>query len=1090
MRIRHLWLYMGMVALLAAAFTPAVHSAVQYQNNFDNPSSEIVSEAYPEWIDFGGNSARAKNGRIEWYDSGDNNDWYRLDRELPNEYSFEFDFYFQAGVNGRFSVWPACKPGESIFERHNYFIRANTHYFNGSDTIPSEGPRDLTLPLGSKPHRLRFEVSGDHVVFLYKDRGEGGWILVDERDFPAFGDGPRYLQLGYNHDSGTAGVHWIDNFVLNYRDENLFSYSNNFDNPSSNIPNTAWPEWVDFGGNTARAANNRLEWYDSGGNDDWLRLDKELPMNFVMEFDFFHPADVNARFSVWPLVKPGEGIFERHNYFLRANTHYFNGGDTIPSEGPRDLTLPPGSPPHRLRFEVTGDHVVFLYKDRGQGGWILIDERDFPPFGDGPRYVQLGSNHDSGTAGVHWVDNFQITGLSDNRATVDRAFGADNFEANTPVPVSLFTTVTGSLPSVTVTESIPEGWEVSDISDGGVVSGGNIVWSFTNLSESKKLTYNAIPPRLIRSRTVNFAGSVDSGDGDERITGETLLTIVLPYLYREAIDYDFSGSPVDGKNYPTGTDFGVRYAEGMDGVPSDVAYTRPTGDNSKPAIDAAFTFPAGTDFHQGNPDYNRGEEGYHFEEYRDQGEVQPQHGANETHASMGSLDPGDWFRYTFDLGEGDQVLIVNAEFNTWGLGDSVVDLYVDNKYKGEYNIAGQSFNAFHFGTVGPFEVTGGVHSLVFAFPTGLVVPADIGRIEVVRVKGIGRVERTLTDNGFFNPGQAFDVSLNATALYGSYTPYIEEDVPVGATITNISNGGQVVGDKIIWDLAATQTSQSLSYHLAPPPGVRYLLFSGLCDIGLPLADTIKGDSSVVNELWLFGESTSDKTDEFTAASLGSPWKIEYGSDPALTVDYTEGVNIRVEDGALLLGADALGDAARLDEYANGRRAPMVLRTDVPAGDWRIEAEVTLIDALDWTNFSTGIVVSYNDGADTDVSGDEYLFGFYAANIQVEKTNLGAIGQLSYQEYTDVLDWYDLLDNGAITAKLAVTRRGNDLAFSAQLPGRSWQLLGGAAAEPRQATRVGFYTKIFGADTYTETRFDYFTLSALNVFTDVEMWELY
>ncbi len=1079
-------------SIVCLTVTVQSEAGVQYSNDFENPSSNLPWVAWPEWVDCGGGTARAVNGRIEWYGDGGNNQWIRLNRELPSTYVMEFDFFHPENVNARFSVWPMVKEGEGIFERHNYFLRKNTHYFNGADTIPSEGPRDMTLPVGSKPHRLRFEVKGDHVVFLYKDRGEGGWILVDERDFPAFGDGARYVQLGNNHDSGTAGVHWIDNFVLSYTSQDLFSYSNNFDNPSSNLPWTAWPEWIDFGGGTARAVNGRIEWYGDGGNNQWIRLDKQLPMNYVMEFDFFHPADVNSRFSVWPLVGVNQSIFDRHNYFLRKNTHYFNGADTIPSEGPRDLTLPVGSPPHRLRFEVTGDHVVFLYKDRGQGGWILVDERDFPPFGDGPRYVQLGNNHDSGTSGVHYIDNFEIRGLADNRAVVDRSIGATNFVANTPVPISLKVSVTGNIPSMTIVEGIPERWSIANISHGGVVSDGHIIWSFTNQNESMTLTYNAIPPRLVLNRVAGFSGSVDSGDGEERITGDTAITILLPYLYREGIDYDFSGSPVNGKKYPVEHELDVLYAAGMDGIPSDVAYTRPTADNAVPAIDQVFDFPASADFHQGNPDYNRGEVGYHFEEYRDTGEVQPQHSSSDTGQSLGSLDPGDWFRYTFDLGEGDQVLMVNASLNTWGSGgDGYCDVYVDNKYKGTMQAPLTSFNAFTFFSVGPFEVSGGEHSIVFAFPSGLTSPTDLGRFELVRVKGIGRVERQLTADGFFNPSQPLTVTLKAEALYGTYTAFVDEILPAGVTVTNPGQGGVIEGNHLFITFDPTATSKTVTYTLQPAEGSRFLLFDGLCDSGLPLADPVRGDVSVTNQIWLFGNVTKEVKDDFNGTALAAPWVVEYGSDPALKTNYQDGVTLAVENGKLTLGVDTISMPDKFSEWSNGRRAPLVLRTDIPAGDWRMETSLKLVDSLGWSYYTHGLFVAYNDGNDTDVSGDVYLFGFSESEIWCGLTNRDDVqGSLAYHEFTDEADWIDMLLAGEIEAKIAVTRRSNELIFSAQLPGKSWQLVGAPLTERRTPTRIGIIVENWGSDNYSTSEFDYFTLSTLEVFTDISDWALY
>ena len=221
---------MGLIAISLVVLTASFgYSGVQYQNDFENPSSPNPSEAWPEWIDMStGGPVEAVNGRIEW--TGGSNHWLRLDKALPQEYTVEFDFFYHDAIVGRFSFWPLVGPdvsgGGGIFDRHNYFMRQTTHYFDGTNSVPSEGENDITLPLDSNPHRLRAEVNGDHVLLMYKDRGEGGWILIDDRDFPPFGDGPRYIQLGYNLDSAPAGLIYIDNFVVSYRDENIFNYSN------------------------------------------------------------------------------------------------------------------------------------------------------------------------------------------------------------------------------------------------------------------------------------------------------------------------------------------------------------------------------------------------------------------------------------------------------------------------------------------------------------------------------------------------------------------------------------------------------------------------------------------------------------------------------------------------------------------------------------------------------------------------------------------------------------------------------------------------------------------------------------------------
>ncbi|MGC9328740.1 MAG: hypothetical protein ACP5I1_13985, partial [Candidatus Hinthialibacter sp.] len=387
------------------------------------------------------------------------------------------------------------------------------------------------------------------------------------------------------------------------------------------------------------------------------------------------------------------------------------------------------------------------------------------------------------------------------------------------------------------------------------VSDGIILWTFSNFEDALTLTYDAVPPRLILNQDAIFSGSVDSGSGEDRIGGDTILSVKLPYLYREAIDYDFSGSPVEGKNYPTGTEYGVLYCQDMDGIPSDQPYERP-GDGSTPAIDTVYNFSEGADFYQGSPEMSTFlSEVYTFSGYRDEGEAWHEKGASDTGVNLGSLDAGDWFRYTFDLGDGDQVLIVKVGVNTWhsadnfpGVTQNYVDVYVDNQFKGEIDAPVTAANEFNFFNVGPFEVSGGEHSIVIAFP-GEVAPCMIGRLEIVRIEGIGRVERQLTEDGFFEPGENVTVSLNAESLYGTYTPYIDEIVPANVQVSDISAGGELVGDRILFNLDPTMTSQTASYTVTAPEGVKFLLFDGLCDVGLPLAEPVRGDVSVTNEVW-------------------------------------------------------------------------------------------------------------------------------------------------------------------------------------------------------------------------------------------------
>lgn len=972
-------------------------------------------------------------------------------------------------------------------------MRQNTHFFEGRDTIPSEGPLDLTLPLGSNPHRIRAEVRGDHVSLMYRDRGAGGWILIDEREFPAFGDGPRYVQFGFNLDSGSAGLVYVDNFSLSYRAD-VFEYINSFNNPTNSNPVEAWPELVDMSSatNIAAAQNDRIEWI--GGSNGWLRLDMELPVEYIVEFDLFYQEGIIGRFSFWPLVGPDVTTVNvaprREHYFLRQNTHYFPFRDEIPSEGPLDITLPLGSNPHRLRAEVNGDHISLMYRNQGEGGWILIDEREFPPFGDGPRYTQFGFHLDSGSAGLVYVDNLMVRGLGADRATANRTIGADTFEPETSFPVTIDVDVTGSIPLTYVIESYPRGWNISGIShDGRVIEDGTIQWALSNLEESITLTYTATPPRLIRSRVANFSGSIGPiGQGD-RITGDTAISILLPYFYREAVDYNFSGSPVDGLNYPAESLLGVRYAQGLNGIPSDAAYSRPSANT--PAPGAVYQFPTNADFRFGNPESGGFGGDYTFPGYRDEGEIRIESGSSDTRSNIGGITTGDWFRYTFDLGEGESVIMINLLLNAWNLGSTgVVDVYANNAFVGEILVPSVPANQFDMFSVGPVAVSGGVTDIVVAYP-GPAAPQAFGRMEVISVEGIGQVSRQLTADGFFDPGDALEVTLNAEALYGAYTPYIEETLPPGVQVTDVSHGGQVSGGKLIWELGATTNNEVITYTIIPPDGVRFLIFDGYCDVGLPLARAIMGDTSVVNEVWIFGDGSGEtQRDNFAGTALGAPWEMQYGNDPQLNVDYTEGANIRVSNGVLLFDLEALGQPGRFDEWSAGRRAPMVIWTDIPEGDFRIDTNMQLTDAFGWSQFHFGVVVAYNDNQATNVSGDQYLFGFHTSDLRVELTNVGVLGTLHYHQATSEIDWLiDVLDAGLAQANLGVTRRGDELIFSAQLANGPWQLVGAPVLETRQPQRIGLFGKMWG-DIYAAAEFDFFSVTDLDPFVGVMDWALY
>ena len=102
--------------------------------------------------------------------------------------------------------------------------------------------------------------------------------------------------------------------------------------------------------------------------------------------------------------------------------------------------------------------------------------------------------------------------------------------------------------------------------------------------------------------------------------------------------------------------------------------------------------------------------------------------------------------------------------------------------------------------------------------------------------------------------------------------------------------------------------------------------------------------------------------------MAAPWQVEYGSDSQLTTNYKDGVTIEVAGGVLKFQTDNSSEVEKFNEWGTGRRAPMITRTDIPAGDWRLETKYVLKDTLSWDQFNVGLFVAYDDNTDKDVSG--------------------------------------------------------------------------------------------------------------------------
>ncbi|MBN2325710.1 MAG: hypothetical protein JXR73_01060 [Candidatus Omnitrophica bacterium] len=107
-------------------------------------------------------------------------------------------------------------------------------------------------------------------------------------------------------------------------------------------------------------------------------------------------------------------------------------------------------------------------------------------------------------------------------------------------PITVTIAVGGGSGELTVTETPPAGWTVSDVSDGGTESGGTITWS---LSSAATVSYVVTPPGGA-SEDVTFNGAI----GDVTIFGDNSLTAPQPIgIFDHHLDIGAVGAPGDAE---------------------------------------------------------------------------------------------------------------------------------------------------------------------------------------------------------------------------------------------------------------------------------------------------------------------------------------------------------------------------------------------------------------------------------------------------------------------------------------------------------------------------------------------------------------
>ncbi|HAK95199.1 MAG TPA: hypothetical protein DCM87_09405 [Planctomycetes bacterium] len=439
------------------------------------------------------------------------------------------------------------------------------------------------------------------------------------------------------------------------------------------------------------------------------------------------------------------------------------------------------------------------------------------------------------------------------------------------------------------TETVPAGWAVSSISDGGTLAGSTITWNLSGASVAvgKRVTYKATPPAG-STAVVQFSGVLEEPaavlpqvvpiGGDQQLfaanpSGFTASGFITKWLILGPFAHPYTpadnpGTAIMARDFLT------------DGTVSELTYFPKDGDVIEPDYGGAaastglIATPIRPDLNPGGIPawlpWNNSDDSINFDD-----DVFSDNTADEINNAMAyalvyaNNTTGSAIFGNMGVASDDCIQVILNGVSVWnhsiargsGVAEEIQDRFPVVINPGLNRIMVKTFEgggAFIFrlrieDTAGT-PIASGIE-LSTSPPAG---GCEIPPVVVTRAIGIPSaisIEGVVTPAYIAGQNLAVDLNLSNVRLAGqcaaAAATTITEYVPAGWTAANITGGGAFAGGKITWTLTPAQlaTTAKLSYTTAGPVTANLMGFSGgVAETGNIVSFTIEGESAFLTDL--------------------------------------------------------------------------------------------------------------------------------------------------------------------------------------------------------------------------------------------------